>query len=150
MEFTEYDTRLAAYAVVVADGRILLSWWNGEGVGTPAWSLPGGGVEFAETTEQGAVRECLEETGYRVRLGQPLVVDTYTLAAERRINPVRGRAAKHVRVVYVGTVIGGTLGTLEVDGSTDRAEWVRLDEVADQPHVPLVDVALAAWRRQNS
>ena len=29
MEFTEYDTRLAAYAVVSDGERILLTWFNG-------------------------------------------------------------------------------------------------------------------------
>ena len=43
MEFTEYDTRLAAYAVAVDDAdRILLARFNELAV--PTWTLPGGGV----------------------------------------------------------------------------------------------------------
>ena len=49
LEFFDYDTRIAAYAVVVDGDRLLLSWWNGEQVGEPQWSLPGGGVDLAES-----------------------------------------------------------------------------------------------------
>lgn len=71
MEFTEYDTRLASYAVVVDDrDRILLALFN-QGP-TPAWTLPGGGVELHESVEQAAVRELREETGYAVELGRLL------------------------------------------------------------------------------
>ncbi len=34
----------------------------------PVWVLPGGGLERNETPETGAVREVLEETGYRVTI----------------------------------------------------------------------------------
>jgi 8-oxo-dGTP diphosphatase len=44
VDFTEYDTRLAAYALIVDDReRILLTWYNGKGRGEPGWTLPGGG-----------------------------------------------------------------------------------------------------------
>ncbi len=67
VEFTEHDTRLAAYAVIVDEhDRMLLSLWN-EGP-EPQWTMPGGGVELHETPEQGAVRELREETGYDVAL----------------------------------------------------------------------------------
>src|SRR4051794_37001590 len=72
---TEYDSRLAAYAVLVDDhDRILLALWNE--VAEPLWTLPGGGIELDETIEEGAVREVLEETGYDVELGRILGVDT--------------------------------------------------------------------------
>ena len=43
--YTDYDTRLAAYALIVDDrDRILLALWN-EGAEL-RWTLPGGGVEL--------------------------------------------------------------------------------------------------------
>jgi 8-oxo-dGTP diphosphatase len=46
MEFRDYDTRLAAYAVVVDDqDRVLLALWNER---EPQWTLPGGGVDLHE------------------------------------------------------------------------------------------------------
>ncbi len=150
MEFYEYDTRVAAYAVVVNGDRILLSWWNGEGHGTPAWSLPGGGVDLGETPEQGVVREVSEETGFDVELTGVLAIDTYTLEPHERVL-VTDRWVRHLRIVYAARVIGGALGTLEVDGSTDYADWLLIASVPDLPQVPLVDVGLGAWldlRRQ--
>ena len=144
LEFFDYDTRVAAYAVIVEGDRILLSWWNGEGVGEPAWSMPGGGVDLAETPAEGAVREVREETGFDVELTGLLTVDSYLKAPSERVIATE-RWVRHLRLVYTARVTGGALGTIEVDGSTDYAEWVPIASVPDLPHVGLVDVALGAW-----
>jgi 8-oxo-dGTP diphosphatase len=48
-------------------------------------------------------------------------------------------------VFYAATVIGGTLGTTEVGGSTDFAAWIPMDDVVTlSPKADIVDVALAA------
>ena len=140
VEFTEYHTRLAAYALIVDDqDRALLAWWNGEGHSAPAWSLPGGGIEFEESIRDGLVREVYEETGYHVAPG-PLLVDDFFTA--------RGRSfdgwLRSQRFVFDATITGGDLGTTEVAGSTDRAEWVPLADLEGQPRASIVDVALAA------
>lgn len=144
LEFFAYDTRLAAYAVIVDGDRILLSWWNGEGRSAPAWSLPGGGVDLPETPARGAVREVREETGYDVELTGLLAIDSYVVApGDRAIQT--DRWVRHLRIVHTARVVGGTLGTLEVGGSTDYAEWVPIASVPDLPRVGIVDVALGAW-----
>jgi 8-oxo-dGTP diphosphatase len=149
LEFHEYDTRLAAYAVVVDGDRVLLSWWNGEGHSDPAWTLPGGGVDLPETPEEGVVREVLEETGHDVELTGLLTVDSHVRSPGERVVD-NGRWARFVRVVYAARVTGGSLGTLEVDGSTDRAEWVPIAAVPDLPRVSIVDIGLAALRSAQS
>lgn len=139
MDFTEYDTRLASYAVVVDDrDRILLALFN-QGP-TPAWTLPGGGVELHETVEEAAVRELREETGYDVELGPLLGIDSWVIPVEERIHPTE-RPLKSVRVMFEGRVVGGEL-THERDGTTDEARWIPLAEVPGLPHVPLVASAL--------
>jgi 8-oxo-dGTP diphosphatase len=135
LEFTDYDTRLAAYAVIVDDqDRVLLALWNEPEV--PLWTLPGGGVDLHETAEEGAVREVREETGYDVELDGLLGVDTLVLSPERRILPSE-RWQKNVRVVFRAHVVGGEL-TKELDGSTDEARWIPLADVAGLPRVGLV------------
>jgi 8-oxo-dGTP diphosphatase len=139
VNFTEYDSRLAGYAVLVdADDRVLLALWN-EGT-EPLWTMPGGGIELHESIEQGVVREVREETGYDVELGPLLGIDTYLIPTEKRLagepRPLRG-----IRVVYAATITGGEL-THEIDGTTDEARWFRRFEVADLPRSTIVDVAL--------
>jgi 8-oxo-dGTP diphosphatase len=146
LHYTEYDNRLAAYAVVVDErDRILLALWNE--TDQPLWTLPGGGVELEETVEQAAVRELREETGYDVQLDRLLGVDTIVVAPEER-TVERDRWFRGIRVVFEGRVVGGELRD-EVDGTTDEARWFALTEVPELARVELVDVALrlrAPWR----
>jgi 8-oxo-dGTP diphosphatase len=140
LEFTDYHTRLAAYALLVdEDERVLLAWWNGEGHSDPEWSLPGGGIEFEESVHDGLVREVFEETGFHVEPGGLLAEHFFT---------GRGRTFdgwfRSQRFVFDATITGGELGTTEIDGSTDHAAWVPLDELEGQPRADIVDVALAA------
>ena len=148
MEFTDYHTRLAAYVLLVdeVDGQecVLLAWWNGEGHSAPAWSLPGGGIEFDESIRDGLVREVFEETGYHVEPGALLADDFFTGQGRTFDGLFRSQ-----RFVFDATITGGELGTTEVDGSTDHAAWVPLGDVDAQPRVGIVDVAMAARARQE-
>lgn len=140
MHFTEYDTRLAAYARIVDDeGRVLLTWFVGNATDPACWSMPGGGVEFDESVQQAVVREVFEETGYTVDLGEPLDVHTFTAPSSRRGR----RPYRSVRIFFTATVTGGSLGTTEVGGTTAYAQWIPLADVPSlSPRADIVDVAL--------
>ena len=144
MDFTEYDTRLAAYALIVDDReRILLTWYNGRGRDEPGWTLPGGGVEYEETLEAAVVREVREETGFVVELDRLLATDSFTDGDASRPRPF-----KSVRVIYTAHIAGGSLGTLEREGTTDRAAWIPLNDVLQEDsRAEIVDVAINAWHR---
>ena len=63
-------TRIAI-AVVEHYGRYLIGR-RPKGVPLAGyWEFPGGKVQAGETAEQAAVRECLEETGLEVAVGEP-------------------------------------------------------------------------------
>ncbi|MBM4824569.1 MULTISPECIES: NUDIX hydrolase [Streptomyces] len=138
--------RVAAYAVCVRDGQLLLARSPAPD-GTPEWVLPGGGMEHGEDPHETVVRELAEETGYRVEVTGLLGVDS-----SRHVWPARrpfGRAVDHhgLRIVYEGRVVGGDLAH-EVNGSTDMAAWHDLDAVPALRHIRLVDIALRLWRER--
>jgi ADP-ribose pyrophosphatase YjhB (NUDIX family)/predicted GNAT family acetyltransferase len=138
------DIRVGAYAVLVDERqRILLALWN-EGV-TPAWTLPGGGVERDETPEQAALREVREETGYDVELIRVLGEDVLSVSAAERLDG-SGRALTARRIVFEARVVGGEL-TDEVGGTTDRAAWIPLVDVPGLERVGLVDAGLRLAQR---
>jgi 8-oxo-dGTP diphosphatase len=138
-------TRLAAYGVVVRDGRLLLCRVAPGNQGEGLWTLPGGGLDFGEAPEDGAVREVEEETGLIAEITGPPVIHSDTGVWVRRSGSVRYH---HVRFVYPMSVVGGE-ERLEVDGSTDAFDWVPLDTVTELPLGDLVARALQARREDG-
>ncbi|MGY0386577.1 NUDIX domain-containing protein [Nocardioides sp. WG-D5] len=147
MHFTEYDTRVAAYAVIIDAGRILLSWFNGNHRTEPGWTLPGGGVDYGEQMPAAVRREVKEETGYDVEVGAPLTTNVYAVPFEPGRRPYQS-----TRVIFEARIVGGELGTLEVDGTTDFAEWVPLEKAAQVPEsaADIVRLGIEAWRAQST
>ncbi|NJP53292.1 NUDIX hydrolase [Streptomyces sp. SBST2-5] len=135
---------MAAYAVVVQDGRILLARSPGPG-GVPEWVMPGGGMEHGEDPYDTVRREVMEETGYRIEVTGLLGVDSIRFVLPGRL----GRPTDHhgVRLVYEGRVTGGELRN-EVNGSTELAAWQPLEDVPGLVRVSLVDTALRLWRER--
>ncbi|MEG3616806.1 NUDIX hydrolase [Isoptericola haloaureus] len=135
--------RVAAYAVIISDGQVLLPHWSDRR--RSGWTLPGGGIDPGEHPEDAAVREVREETGYGVELDGLLGVDSIVVPPEHLIgfdddadvDPLHG-----IRVVYRARIVGGSL-TVEQDGSTDDVAWHPLEAVPHLPRVELVDRALA-------
>ncbi|MFD7301298.1 NUDIX hydrolase [Streptomyces pharetrae] len=140
--------RVAAYAICVRDGQVLLARSPAED-GTREWVLPGGGMEHGEDPYDTVRRELLEETGYRVEVTGLLGVSSFRRQSPRR--GLRRPVDQHsVRLLYAARVVGGEL-TFEIGGSTDMAAWHPLDAVDGLVRVPLVDIALGMWgERQDA
>jgi 8-oxo-dGTP diphosphatase len=131
------DIRVAAYGVIVDEGRILLAHWN-EG-GRSGWTLPGGGIDPGEDPADAVVREIAEETGYAAEAGELLGIDSHIVPAEHRFVPDAG-PLHALRIVYRASVVSGAL-TNELDGSTDEAAWFALASIPSR-RVELVNVGL--------
>ena len=63
--------KLAVGAVVFKDQNVLLVK-RGKAPAKGVWAIPGGRVELGETLKQAAEREVLEETGIRIKAGDPI------------------------------------------------------------------------------
>ncbi|HEY3524309.1 MAG TPA: NUDIX domain-containing protein [Candidatus Limnocylindrales bacterium] len=135
----ERHTRIAAYVLCHDEqGRVLLCRIAAGDPEASSWTLPGGGLEFGEEPESGALRELEEETGLRGEIDGIVGVDSVHLGADETAS---GREVHALRIVYRGRAVGGELRD-ELEGSTDHAAWLTPDEIATTPLVDLVRVAL--------
>ncbi|MFI0942498.1 NUDIX hydrolase [Streptomyces sp. NPDC021020] len=136
-----HSLRVSSCAVCIRDGRVLLTRWvDPERPGHRLWSVPGGGIDHGEDPYDAAVREVREETGYAVEIEALLGMHTRVVPAP----PSRGAGAEFhsLRVFYAARITGGELRD-EVGGSSDRAAWVGLADVAGLPRDERVDIGIA-------
>lgn len=140
--------RVAAYAVIVRDGQILLSRLAPHISREGLWTLPGGGLDHGEDPRDAVVREVHEETGLTLRIGE--TARTFSLHLPDTWRKGRRVDAHSLRIVYEGWVPPDAPPprVLEVDGSTVEAAWQPVAGVLDGcvPTVALVKEALAAYR----
>lgn len=135
--------RVAAYAVVLRDDRILLSRLSESVTPDELWTLPGGGIDHGEHPRDAVVREVREETGLDVEVGE--TVRVYNLHLPSAWRDGRRVDAHSLRLVYEGTVAKDAPEprVVEVAGSTVDAAWVRVSDVLEQ-RVPVVSLVLEA------
>ena len=103
------DPKVAAAALIVQEGRVLLV----RRVNEPhrgLWTLPAGFINGGEDPAEAAARECLEETGLRVR-----VTRVFDIVSGRE----HPRGADFV-IVYLAEVLGGDM---KPDDDADAVEW---------------------------
>ncbi|WP_435746625.1 NUDIX hydrolase [Nocardioides sp. SYSU DS0663] len=140
--------RLAAYAVVLRDGEVLLTRLAPRITRDEVWTLPGGGVDHGEDPRDAVVREFREETGLEVTVGEAARV----LSGRRRDAQWNGRRADvhSVRLVYDGhvPVDAPAPRVVEVGGTTVDARWWPVADVVSGavPVSPVVVEALAGHR----
>jgi len=132
--------RLAAYAVCIEDGRVLLARHVSPVHGS-TWTLPGGRVEHGEDPFDAVIREVAEETGCDAVVERLLGVDSRVIpVAERR---VPGPLPHHnVGIFYRVRITGGQLRP-EPDGQIAESVWTPFPGVAQLRRSSLVDIGLA-------
>ena len=140
--------RVAAYAVIMRDDRILLSRLAKRLTSKELWTLPGGGLEHGEDPRDAVVREIHEETGLDARVGPEARVYSAHLPGAWRDG--RRIDAHALRIVYDGwvPVDAPEPHVVEIDGSTMDAAWHPVAHVLDGtvPVVGLVTEVLAEHR----
>jgi 8-oxo-dGTP diphosphatase len=127
--------RVAAYNVCLDDeGRLLMCRLSAITERPGSWTLPGGGIDFGEHPEAGALRELTEETGLVGRIIELAAVDSLQRAV--RIEAGVEHDYHSVRIIYRTEIIGGALRN-ETDESTDRAAWFTRAELSSLPLLEL-------------
>jgi ADP-ribose pyrophosphatase YjhB (NUDIX family) len=106
-----------------------------------SWTLPGGGIDFGEHPEAGALRELQEETGLVGRIRDLAAVDSLRRAV--RAGDDIEADYHSVRIVYRTDIVGCALRD-ETDESTDRAAWCTREELESMPLVELGRIACAS------
>lgn len=130
--------RLAAYAVCIEDGRVLLARCV-PSPGESHWTLPGGRVEQGEDPFDAVIREVAEETGCDAVVERLLGVDSRVIsAAEARL----GIEHQNVGVFYGVRITGGELRP-EPNGDVAESVWTPIPDVAGLLRSSLVDIGLA-------
>ncbi|GAA0673951.1 hypothetical protein GCM10009548_49500 [Streptomyces malaysiensis subsp. malaysiensis] len=129
--------RLAAYAVCIEDGRVLLAR-HVPPEGGSNWTLPGGRVEQGEDPFDAVIREVAEETGCAAVVDRLLGVDS------RLIPAALARAGvehQNVGIFYRVRITGGRLRP-EPNGEIAESVWTPIPDVACLRRSSLVDIGL--------
>ena len=131
-------TYIAAYALCLRDGCLLLAHLAPKVTDGDKWTLPGDGLEFGEEPATGVLRELDEETGLAGTITglAGIYSRIYHPTAERPWGPVH-----HLGILYWVDAHPGELRH-EPAGSTDYCAWIPLADLASTPLVPLVEYAL--------
>ncbi|MFM9611086.1 NUDIX hydrolase [Streptomyces niveiscabiei] len=133
--------RLAAYAVCVNDGSVLLARCVPP-QGEPLWTLPGGGVEHGEDPYDAVIREVAEETGCTGVVERLLGVDSRVIPATEARG---GVPHQNVGVFYAVRITGGRLRP-EPGGEVAESVWTPFPDVTRLRRSSLVDVGIELAR----
>jgi 8-oxo-dGTP diphosphatase len=113
--------RVIVAAVIITDGRVLACERSAPPEVAGRWEFPGGKVEPGESDQQALARECAEELGVRVEVGDRVGPD---------VPLARGRAV--LRVFAVRLLQGDTPQALE----HTSMRWLAADELGSVPWLP--------------
>lgn len=88
------------------------------------WTLPKGGIEDAETAEEGTIREIKQELGLTATVVTKLGENEYVAS-----NPEKGKIRKHVTYFLMESPF--TEVKLEEKGGLDDARWFKLADILE-------------------
>lgn len=127
--------RTAAKAIIIHEGKLLAIKMQGEkGV---FYLLPGGWQEHGENLHENLKRECMEEVGVEVEVGELKFVRDYI---EKHHKPETDRDFHQVEFLFSCTLKSpaetARCGTIP-DEKQIGVEWLPLDDLMDVPLYPL-------------
>ncbi|HEY8827305.1 MAG TPA: (deoxy)nucleoside triphosphate pyrophosphohydrolase [Jatrophihabitantaceae bacterium] len=121
------SVRVVVGAVIVRDGRVLAARRSAPPELAGGWEFPGGKVEPGESEPSALMRECREELGVRVTVGELL-----------GSAPLSRGFVLHV---YLAALVAGEPRPLQ---DHDELRWLAADELDSVDWLPAERPALAA------
>jgi 8-oxo-dGTP pyrophosphatase MutT (NUDIX family) len=125
--------RIAAYALLQRGNEVLLTRMSSRTRIPGRWTLPGGGIDHGEDPREALVREVYEETGLTVEPGHLADVHSTHFTGARADGLVEDYHGIHL--IFRSTIVPESVGVeprvTEVDGSTDLAAWVPVEEALE-------------------
>ena len=138
--------RNAAKAVVIEDGRVLLIK---HGKNKVYYTFPGGGQEHNETLAECVQRECLEEVGISVKVGDVLHVSEHIRDRHEEGHAPLGF---HQIDVFFKAEIDNSVPKIEaseMDDTQVSSEWIAIDDLMDYIVLPMCLRELIQARNHN-
>ncbi|WP_221324331.1 (deoxy)nucleoside triphosphate pyrophosphohydrolase [Actinoplanes sp. L3-i22] len=120
--------RVIVAAAIIEGGRVLACQRSAPPEAAGKWEFPGGKVERGETDQQALARECVEELGISVEVGDRVGPD---------VPLAHGRAV--LRVYAAAVLDGGVPEALE----HMALRWLAVDQLDSVPWLP-ADVPIVA------
>lgn len=130
--------RLAVRAAILHADRLLVVNAYPPGHGSDLWCLPGGGAEAGQSLHENLMREVMEETGLRIKVGAMILVNEFKDST----------AGFHqVDLIHRATLIdsdGSAIVLVDPEGVVNRARWVTQRELEKLHHRPRL-LGRAVW-----
>lgn len=129
----KYAIRTATKAIIIENDKILLNKYHKNNT---YYTLPGGGQDHNEDLKSNLKRECLEEIGANVEVGEILFVREFI--ADHH-NPPSNRTGYHqVNIIFSCKLIDKNFKTAtQPDPNQIGSEWVEIKNLLDYKLYPL-------------
>lgn len=144
--------RIAAYAVITRGDEVLLTQMSPRTRIEGRWTLPGGGIDHGEDPRDALRREIYEETGLHAEPGRVIDVHATHFVGARHDGLVEDYHGIHL--IFEAALASESEGVdpyvVEVDGSTEHVEWVRLEKACELKLLSAARHALALVGKKDA
>lgn len=111
---------IIASSCVINNNKLLMVQENKKDV-KGLWDLPGGKVKANEDIEQAAIREILEETGYKINLDSILLIQNYV--TDRGV----------LLIIYFNAILDNFNQKEFRKDEISNVKWFTLEEISNMP-----------------